>query len=131
MVQCGILDSRISHAHEIMTANGGKDDIGGYLGLKIYQTQKTGISVGQDTEGILADSLAMARSIVIYSFWHLQPLSAIRFHHEGAQREGIVTNKEIWSISILIRQVVRRRETNHMPISSFIQATVFEYLPNG
>ncbi len=69
----------------------------------------------------------MACSIVVYSFWH-QIQSAIRFHHVGVQREGIITNKEIWSISIIIRQVVRRKDTNHTLLNSFLQATVFEYL---
>ncbi len=115
-----ILDRMISHAHEIVTADGSEDDISGYLWLELDDTQQTGISVGQDTKGILADSSAMARSIVVYPFWHLQAQSAIRFHHVGAQREGIVTNKEIWSISIVIRQVVKRQESNHMLVNSLL-----------
>ncbi len=37
-VHSGILDSRISHAHEIMTTVGSEDDVGGYLGFKLYHT---------------------------------------------------------------------------------------------
>ncbi len=70
----------------------------------------------------------MALVIIVDSFWHLQPQSAIRFHHVGVQREGIVTHKEIWCIFIVIRQAVRRRETNHLLVNRCLQATVFEYL---
>ncbi len=38
-VHISILDCRISHAHEIMTTDANEDDIGGYLGLKLYHTK--------------------------------------------------------------------------------------------
>ncbi len=63
-VQSGILDHRISHAHEIVIADDSEDYIGGYLSLELDHTQQTGISVGQDIKGILSDSSATARSIV-------------------------------------------------------------------
>ncbi len=120
LVHSGILEHKISHAHEIVTADGSEDDVGGYLWLELDHTQQTGISVGQDTKGLVADSSAMAHSIVLYPFWHLQAHFAIRFHHVVAQREGIITNKEIWSISIVIRQVVKRQESNHKLVNNLL-----------
>ncbi len=38
-VHSGILDRRISHVHEIVTADGSEDDIGGYLWLELDDTQ--------------------------------------------------------------------------------------------
>ncbi len=119
-VHRGILDRRISHVHEIVTADGSEDDIGGYLWLELDDTQQKGISVGQDTKSVLADSSAMASSIVIDPFWDLQAQSAISFHNVGVQREVIVTNKEIGSISIIIRQVVRRQESNNMLVNCLL-----------
>ncbi len=86
-----------------MTADGSEDDIGGYLWLELDDTQQTGIFVGQDTKSILTDSSAVASSVVVDPFWHLQAQSGIRLHHVGVQREGIITNKVIGSISIVIR----------------------------
>ncbi len=94
-VHNSILDCRISHAQEIVTADGSEDDIGRYLWLELDDNQQTGISVGQDTKSILTDSTAAASSVVVNPFWHIQAHSAIRLHHVGVQREGIITNKEI------------------------------------
>ncbi len=44
-VQCGILDRRISHAHEIVTADGSEDDIGGYLGAYLLARILTAFSL--------------------------------------------------------------------------------------
>ncbi len=104
-VHSGILDCRISHAHEIVTGYGSEDNMGGYLWLELDDTQQTGISVGQDAKSVLADSSAAASFVLVDPFWHLQAQSAIRLHHVGAQRQGGVTNKEIGSISIVIRQL--------------------------
>ncbi len=106
--------------HEIVTADGSEDNIGGYLWLELDDTQQTGISVGQYTKNVLTDSSAIASSIVIDPFWHLQAQSAIRLHHVGVQREGIGTNKEIESISIIIRQVVRRQESKNMLVNCLL-----------
>ncbi len=106
LVHSDILDCRIFHAHEIMTADGSEDDVGGYLCLELDDTQQTGLSVGQDTKSVLTDSSAVASSVVVDPVWHFQAQSAIRLHHVGAQREGIITNKEKANISIVTRQVV-------------------------
>ncbi len=50
LLHSGILGHRISHANEIVTADGSEDNIGGYLWLELDHTQQTGISVGQDTK---------------------------------------------------------------------------------
>ncbi len=71
LVHSGILHCRISHAREIVAADGSKDDIGGYLWLELDDSHQTGISIGQDTKSILADSSAAASSIVMDPFWHL------------------------------------------------------------
>ncbi len=94
-VHHSILDSRISHPHQVVAANGSKHNGRGYIWLKCYGSEQTTKRIGQDAKGVFAHSPAVAGSVIVDSLWDIQAMPPIWFHHICPKREGIIANKKI------------------------------------
>ncbi len=101
-----ILDSRISHPHRVVAENGSKHNSRGYIWLKVYGSEQITKLIGQDAKGVFGYSPAADGSVIVDSFWDIQAMPPIWFHHISPNREGIIANKKIWCVFIIIWQVV-------------------------
>ncbi len=69
-----ILDSRISHPHQVVAANGSKHNGRGYIWLTFYGSEQTTKSIGQNAKGVFAHSPAAACSVIVDSMWDVQAM---------------------------------------------------------
>ncbi len=115
-----ILDSRISHPHQVVAANGSKHNGRNYVWLKCYGSEQTTKSISQDAKGIFAHSPVAAGSVIVDSLWNLQAIPPIWFHYLCPKGEDIIANKNIWCVFIIIQQVVCWREANDILVNRML-----------
>ncbi len=118
-VHHSIVDSRISHPHQVVAANGSMHSGRGSIWLKCYVSEQTTKLIGQNAKGVFAQAPTVAGSVIVDSLWDVQAMPPIWFHHICLKRKGI-TNKKIWCISIIIWQVVCWREANDILLNHML-----------
>ena len=98
------------------------DDLDG-RGMMLHGCQQDLEMVGQDTKGVLHDSMCAGKTVIKYPLVIVQPPQALLLHDGLFQAEGFIANDKVGHILIVVGQRVGGRESEGTGFYHFLQFT--------